>query len=200
MKLYLQVFHSGSPISASLCRPVQRPQYKILGVFQSPKVYCFDLKLVNFSYYSFFHARIQHQSQCIFLCPLYDATSAVQCGDRSALQPRTFGTLFGVRSACYPLGFGEGTQRLQSRVGEWRVGAHAFNHHNADSVLRDTVQSCQVTQGSPSSAIKWPLKGEPPGSPVCSRCRTGLMCAGSPALSTLSGYTGERGLPAKSTR
>lgn len=140
--------------------------------------------------------------QCIFLCPLYDATSAVQCGDRSALQPRTFGTLFGVRSACYPLGFGEGTQRLQSRVGEWRVGAHAFNHHNAvaDSVLRDTVQSCQVTQGSPSSAIKWPLKGEPPGSPVCSRCRTGLMCAGSPALSTLSGYTGERGLPAKSTR
>ena len=62
MKLYLQVFHSGSPISASLCRPVQRPQYKILGVFQSPKVYCFDLKLVNFSYYSFFHAGIQHQS------------------------------------------------------------------------------------------------------------------------------------------
>jgi len=141
MKLYLQVFHSGSPISASLCRPVQRPQYKILGVFQSPIVNCFDLKVCELQLLQFLPRwNSTSVEQCIFLCPLYDATSAVQCGDRSALQPRTFGTLFGVRSACYPLGFGEGTQRLQSRVGEWRVGAHAFNHHNADSVLRDTVQ------------------------------------------------------------
>ena len=99
--------------------------------------------------------------------PRYSAEGGlVYNPERSALY-----SAFAAPAACDPLGFGEGTQ---SRVGEWRVaGAHAFNHHKADSVLRDKVQSDQVTQGSQSCAIKWPLRGEPPGSPACSRCRTG---------------------------
>ena len=99
------------------------------------------------------------------LCPLSDTTSAVCLvykPERSALSPSR--RLQSTR-----------LRRVHAEEGRRRGrGAHAFNHHKADSVLlRVIVQSYQVIQDSPSCAVKWPLARELPGSPVPSRCRTG---------------------------
>ena len=75
--------------------------------------------------------------------PRYSAEGGlVYNPERSALY-----SAFAAPAACDPLGFGEGTQ-TRWVGGEWRVaGAHAFNHHNADSQTPsfDTVQCYQVT-------------------------------------------------------